>query len=176
MAKASVYDTYEDVGMAFTDQEVAEWSPKAWAEDRVLFLIQQARILHRRSTIPQISKPAWSEASAKRLLDVAAWYCRAMELEGISREEMLDLPEPRSAEGRKLTTMAQECEPEDWVGSMAAEAEAAMRKVVTMGRRASSRKDWKKADGKASNRLANCVMKEINLADHLGVQLASHSS
>jgi len=175
MATASSYDEWEDVGMAFSEETVAEWSPKEWAEGRVTYLVQQARIMQRRSTIQGLGKQVWCEDAAKRLLDVAAWYCRAMEIPGINREEALELPSPKTADGRKLTSAAQAAEPENWLGALAAGGEAAMGFVVTLGRRASSRPDWKRADGKLSNKLANCVMKEINVAAHLESQLISHS-
>lgn len=175
MATATSYDEWEDVGLAFTAEEVASYDPQKWAEDRVTYLVEKARVIQRRSTIPGLGKQVWCEEAAKRLLDVAAWYCRALEIPGIVREEALDLPSAKTADGRKLTSLAQAAEPENWLGALAAEGEVAMRYVVTVGRRASSRPDWKRAQGKQSNKLANCVMKEINVAAHLEAQLISHS-
>lgn len=170
MATAKAYDPYEDAGLAFSDTDVAEYSPKAWADERVGELMERHALMQRRYDIPRLESPEWWAQGAALLRSKIGWYCIRMELVAPAEEDW-ELPSPMSKAGKALTVAAQSVTPEDFLGSWRAEVESALRYVVTIGRRASGR--WDKAMKKKSNQLANCVHTEILACDKLEVALQS---
>lgn len=179
MATAASYDQWADAGMAFTDEELKAYGPGLWAEERVKEVLDRWAVAHRKAGLPGIEAPKWWEDVSKKMLDVVSWYCVALALPGIDREALRDgLPTPSSAEGKALTKRALDATPDGFLGSWSADAEAQMRYVVTIGRAcwmAKGTSGWKKATNKESNRLANCLMKEINLTQRLDQTLSSRS-
>lgn len=173
MAKAVVYDEFEDVGLALTDEAVREWDMEAWALERVDYLVFHARVLLKRASIPGMDKVDWCEEFAKGILDCAAWYCRITETEGLDREAARTLPSPQSGQGKMLASSAQGIDSKDYLSGFAGDADRAMVHVVTIGRRCTH---WKKADQRLSNKLANAVNKERSLTMKMHARLESHSS
>jgi hypothetical protein len=174
MAKAALYDQYEDVGMAFSDEEVAGWDPVAWGEGRVTYLLQQSRVLLRRSEL-NLGKDEWWILAAKTVYETATWYCYALELPGLDKEIAQALPSANSKDGKALTGMALDLDPDVWVTTFTAGAEAALGFTVTIGRRALSREGWTKKQTRMGNKLANCIMKEVSGGRRLEAKLLSHS-
>lgn len=177
MATATAYNDFEDPGLAFGEEELKSWNIKEFSEERVAMLINARRILIRSLEIPQISMPALRRHAAKNLRDISSWYCVAIEIPGI-KQDVEALLDPHSPEGKALTKAARDLDLADWLGDWHAPAETAMRKVVTLGRRCASVPQvsgWKKADGKLSNKLANCLMKELNAIDKLSLKLEARS-
>lgn len=157
MANAKAYDSYEDVGMAFSDDDCAAYDPEVWATERVTYL-REGELLLRRRTELDLSNPKWWQAQHVRLKNLIRWYCVALVL---PLEEDEDLPAPTSAAGKRITAKAVSLEEAGFVGEWQANAEAALRYVVTIGRRSS--KDWPKSMRSQSNKLANCVVREVNI-------------
>ena len=110
------------------------------------------------------------------LRDRIMWYCKAMYLDGPTEQELGDvLPKPQSAAGKALALAAVGLTAEKWVGQWGADAEAEMRYVVTIGRRASASCKWDRLTDKASNRLANCVNGELHAVQLLDQKIQAYS-
>jgi hypothetical protein len=172
VAKATLYDPYEDVGLAFTEDEVAGWSVTEFANDRVDTLLREALGWRKRASIPDMDKAGFSEGVASRLVNTATWYCKAIGLDGVDRSGLV-LPSAQSKEGKALAKWAQDVDPAEWVAQFLGEAQRNMTHVVTIGRRQTG---WQKAQHRLSNKLANCVMKEVHLGELLEQQLGSMPS
>lgn len=172
MARAAMYDQFEDVGMAFTEEELKAFKPEEVAEERCRVLVGHARAALRRSEIPDMPKPKWLEEVASRLIDSVTWTLKAMTLEGIDRDKVLSLPAAGSKEGKALTVEAQRWSVEELEG-LRSEGEALLRWCVTIGRRCESMGSWRKADRSRSNKLANCLVQDLNRIDRL---MDSHGS
>lgn len=174
MATATAYDSWDDPGLAFSEDDVAQWDMQAWAEERVARLCAHFHVALRRSELPGIEKPVWWRKAADKVLDLMTWYCVSMEVSGLDREAARVLPDPSSVAGKALTKQALELTPEDWLGVWASGAEGAMRHVVTIGRRKGG-KGCTKLEKKRSNKLANCVFKEISQCQRLETMLESRT-
>lgn len=170
MARAQAYDEWDDPGMAVSEDECLAYSPQEVAQGRVKEVVQAVRLLLRMNQTGQ-DKPATTEASAKRLLDVATWYCRAAGLEGVSRDEVTTLPAPSTAEGKKLSASALKTTAPDLIAMLRERAEADLRRSVTLGRRCEGARradgKWSREDRSASNRLANAILKEATTCEKL---------
>ena len=160
MARSAVYDEWEDVGLAFSAQEVAEYDPKALGEKRIAHLLESALVLERLSTIPKAEKPKWCHDAARDLLTRATWICKALTLPGIDKAAALELPPASSAEGKAITAAAQRLDLDTWLEEEISKAEACLRYAVSIGRRAESRPDWRKQDRSLSNKLANALVND----------------
>jgi len=174
MAKAKGYDDWEDAGMAFSSDELDAYQPVEWAQQRVARLCAMRQVVMRHLELPDIAKPLWWRDAAKWLRDKIGWYCTAMHLTPPTEEELGNvLPDRKTAAGKALSKEASLLDARDWLGAWAAETEAAMRYVVTIGRRASASCKWDAFTNKASNRLANCVNGELQLQRKLDETLVS---
>lgn len=173
MARSAAYDQWEDVGMAFTEGEVASFDTQAWAEQQLRELCEQLRVLFRRSQIPKSSKPEWSNKAAKALRERVTWLCKAAELPTIDFEKLYDLPDPKSVEGKSLTEQAQRLDPEAWVGELVNRTEAQTAWLVTISRRAGRKQQWKKTQWSLSNRVVNAVAGNARTLRMLQTQLES---
>jgi hypothetical protein len=166
MASAGAYDEWDDAGMAFTDEECSGYRPKVFAEKRVSAIGEAILVLMRREAIEGLPMPEWWHEVRQGLERIASWYCVSQEIPALA----LALPPSSSQEFKKLAAAAQKLDAESFVGQYLADAEANMRYVVTLGRRCmgnAKMSGWKKTDGKASNKLANCVMKERNFGEKI---------
>lgn len=165
MARAAAYDEWEDAGLALSDDEVNSYQPVQVGQKRVAQLSMAVRLLLRQVETGQ-PKTATIQDAANRLLDAATWYCRALGLEGINREELTTLPKASTAEGKKLTAQSLKLPAPDLLRSLREKAEADMRYAVTIGRRCEGPRraagGWSKENRSASNRLANSINKEMN--------------
>lgn len=160
MARSAVYDKWEDVGLAFSVEEVADYDPKVLGEKRIAHLMDAALVMERRSTLPKIDKPAFCHQVARDLLNRATGYCRALTLPGIDKSAALTLPHAGSAEGKALTARAVNMDIDAWLVEEIARVEACLRYAVSIGRRAESRTGWRKTDRSLSNKLANALVQE----------------
>lgn len=175
MASAAAYDSWDDPGLAFSEDEVAGWDMQKWAEERIALLHVHFLTALRKSELPGVEKPDWWRKAADKVLDLMTWYCVALEIPGFDREAIRKLPDPSSSAGKELTKKALDCDPKDWLGMWADGAESAMRYVVTIGRRKAG-KGCTKVEKKRSNKLANCVFKEINGNQRLETMLESRTA
>lgn len=174
MARAAAYDQYEDPGMAFSSQELADYLPGSWAEERVYKLLEIVSLAKRRSEIPG-TNPEWWKEVAKSIPPLMRWYCIAIEIDSLAAAEY-ELPDPRSKAGKVLTHTAQSLTERGFLANWQTDAEASMRYVVTIGRRAQgASKAWGKSEGRLSNKLANCVQRELSLCAKLEQGLDSRS-
>lgn len=167
MATARLYDQWEDAGMAFTEEDLESYSPQRWAEQRIEKMMGRYVVVCRRAELAE-DKPQWWKDFASGIKKVVGWYCVAMELPKME----MDSASASLTAGKRLTAQARDLTPEVALGVWQTDAEAAMRHVVTLGRRCAGR-GWKKGERSLSNKLANCVMREHTLAAKLERQLAS---
>jgi hypothetical protein len=177
MATAVAYDQWDDPGLAFSEEEIAGYLPTALATQRIEMLCYQHRVILRAVQVGAPKPVFWAKAAAK-LLDVASWYAQAVGVTGIDREACGQLPDPKSAAGKELTVVAQRLEPDSFITALAVDAELQMRYVVTIGRKcagATPISKWGKKERSLSNKLANAVKKEIDLAHKLSELLASNT-
>jgi hypothetical protein len=174
MATAKAYYEWEDVGLAFSDNELASYDPFWFAQKRVDAMAEHLLIVERKLTLA-IPMSIWVQAKVFLVQDIN-WITTPTVALGTESPLPLKLPDPKSKEGKALMVRCNELEPKDWVGLWYKDARNAMRHLVTIGRRCNTQRSvsgWKQEDKKASNRLANSVMKEIHhsgmLADLLKV-------
>ena len=161
--------------MAFTEEDLASWDMKAFANERVEHLHVLYLLAARRTQLPDMPKPTWWTDLSGKIVSVAKWYCHALDLPGLDLDAWMATPDPKTEEGKALTKHAVNAEAEDFVGQWLEDAESALRLAVTTGRRCSAKGGWKKADKSLSNKLANCIMKERNLAEKMSNELVSMS-
>lgn len=169
VATANAYDEWNDVGMAFSNTTVAEYNPQAWALERVKEVQEKVMIVRRRTEL-DLPRPVWWKDAHRRLSYVFTWYPRAMEF---PREELPELPDRKTREGKHYTALATALTEEDWLAEWTVDAEDALRYVVTIGRRCIGRSGWTKKDSKASNKLANCVKNEVDACVWLDKRLSA---
>lgn len=175
MATAFAYDAWEDPGLAFTEREVEDYDPQKLAEARRDHLLSMWAVVHRHSEL-KIEAVQWWKDAARKVLDVASWYCVACEVPAFDRAELASsLPSPSSSAGKKLTAQALDLTPEAWLGDWSASSEACMRYAVTLGRRAIGKKRGKNLK-RLSNKLANSIMKEMRTAQHLEELLSARTT
>lgn len=167
MGRASTYGEWEDVGLAFTDEEVASWTPEAWVDQRIDHLGRLVLVLDRRAGLPDVSKPQWSAKAREVLKQKANWYARCRG-EGIDWSFLSEF-DARSKGGKEITAEAVALEPSVWVDEEEADAIVDLRCFVTMCRRAK----LVRAQVKLGNRLANALQNEANAYAHLRKELAA---
>jgi hypothetical protein len=83
------------------------------------------------------------------------------------------MPDPKSAEGKALTKIALELEPDAWLGQLRTDTSARLTHAVTLGRRAGTTQRWKKARHSVSNKICNAILGDIRTADKLQKELDS---
>lgn len=176
MATASAYDQWDDPGLAFTEEDLAGWDVKVMAEERVADLLARTRLALRRAELPDLPMPdLWKEAS-KSILNAATWWCQAVTIPGVVREEATTLPPADSPEGKALTKEALNAEAAEWLAEWLADVEASLHHLVTIGRRCVTKGVWKGKEKKSlSNKAANALMKEYSLITKLEAMLESKS-
>lgn len=179
MARAKAYDEYEDAGLAFSVEELALYRPQKWAEQRVLELREMILVLKRRELLPEMPKPEWWKGVRKRCEQLASWYCVALEVPALAEDDVA-LPPPTSHAGKRLAkSAAGVVDGQVWLDEARVSSEASLKYVVTLGRRCQgnpSTSGWKLAEGKQSNKLANCIVKELYALDRLQSQLDARKS
>lgn len=166
MATAEAYDQWDDPGMAFTDEQCAEYDPKAVAAVRVNELLGYIPLALRRSQLGEKAK--WWESVAAKMTDCVTWYCVVAELPGIDRAALhaqAELVDKKAM--TQLTVVARQLgEPEEFLERWQAAVRTEMVQHVTLGRRcAGSRKisGWTKAQRSLSNKIANAVIRELHV-------------
>lgn len=172
MARAVKYDEWDDPGMAFSDDSIAEYDPASWAEAHVAGLTYSVRVLRRHAELPKATKPQWSTSAADALEKVAGWFCVALRIEAPSAEAFQP-PNPKTKEGKEVTKEAQKIDLEEWLRSHHSAAIVAMRHVVTIGRRAAGPQKWAKAQHSANNRLANALENEVRVFNRLAEEMSA---
>lgn len=180
MAVAKVYDEFEDVGLSFTEEEVRDWDPQAWAQDRVDRIVQLTLVARSRADQP-IDKEEFWKWMASGLANVATWYCRALELPGLDREEDLSLGSLSPSERKKIRAEALRIgDGEGWILEGLSSGQAALGYVVTIGRRSFMSPVGRGSRGRVSksrgNKLANAVMKEVTFFTKAEAKFNSLSS
>lgn len=173
MARSGAYDEWEDVGLAFTEEQAQSFDPQALAETHLRYLCDNLRILERRAQLPDVSKPVWFQQAAKRLKSRITWLAVAASLPSVDVAAVCELPDPKSAEGKELTKRAQMMEPEPWLGQMQADCNAHLTQLVTLGRRAATVQKWGKAQHSRSNKIANALHGDLNTSKILEELLQS---
>lgn len=176
MAKAKGYDDWEDAGKAFSTDELDEYLPTEWAQERVAKLCMTRQIVMRHLELPDIAKPLWWRKVSNVMRDRIMWYCKALHLEGPTPQELGNegLPGRNTAAGKELSRIASLLDVKEWLSEWGTDAEASMRYVVTIGRRAGVSCKWDAFTNKANNRLANCVMMEIQAVQYLDRELSAY--
>lgn len=159
MAISAHYDEYEDVGLAFTEEQVASYSIPAAAQERVDVVIRELHLLKRRTQIPDVPKFEWHQLAIKKLLPTVTWMVQVAGLEGRSAEEWLELPDSASAAGKALTKEAQLVEPLDWCAAGVQDVANALAFHVSITRR--SGRFTRGADKSLSNKYANALVAQL---------------
>lgn len=167
MARSGAYDEWEDVGLAFTDQEVATFSAQLWAETHLKELCDVVRVLLRRTQLPNMIKPQWQEQALKMMKGRVTWLSVAAALPAVDLDAVCDLPDPKTAEGKQLTQRALSAEPDLYLASVRAHWSGLMTWYVTISRRAASVQSWKKAEHSRSNKIANAALGDVRTIDKL---------
>lgn len=166
MATAYAYDSWEDPGLAFTDEEVANYDPWKLADARRDYLLSMWAVVHRRSEL-KIEAAEWWRKAAAKILDVTSWYCVSCEIPAFDRAALAEgLPPASSSQGKALTKQALDQTPEGFLGEWQASSEACMRYAVTLGRRAVGSRRGRNLK-RISNKLANSINKEMSTANYL---------
>lgn len=178
MATAEAYDDWDDPGLAFTDEQCKEYDPKAVAAVRVNELLGLVPLAIRRSQLGEKSK--WWTDIAARMTDCVTWYCVVAGLPGIDRAALHAQAEMVDKKAlTQLTVAARDIgEPEEFLAVWQARVRSEMVQHVTLGRRcAGSRKlsGWTKADRSMSNKIANALMKEINVVSKMAEALTART-
>lgn len=179
MATAASYDTWEDPGVAFGEDEIRGYVVSAVAEGRVRWLLHTAVVIEKLLALPDAPKRQWWTKAQGKMVDCTTWYCIVAGLEGIDRSSVRTLPDPSSAEGKSLASEALKMESGEFMAQWIAEARAALISHVTIGRRcASARKmsGWTKKETSMSNKVANALVKELDVALVLSTLLSSLSA
>jgi hypothetical protein len=167
VARSAAYDEWEDVGLAFTDQEVAVFSTQLWAETHLKELCDVVRVLLRRTQLPNMVKPKWQEQALKMMQGRVTWCSVAGDLPAVDMEAVCALPDPKTAEGKLLTQRALAAEPEAYLASVRTHWSGLVTWYVTISRRAASVQSWKKAEHSRSNKVANAALGDIRTIDKL---------
>jgi hypothetical protein len=178
MATAEAYDQWDDPGLAFTDEQCAEYDPKAVAAVRVNELLGLVPLAIRRSQLGEKAK--WWETVAAKMTDVITWYCVVGGLPGIDRAALHAQAEMVDKKAlTQLTVIARQLgEPEEFLAVWQASVRSEMVQHVTLGRRcAGSRKlsGWTKAERSLSNKIANAIVKEMSVAQKMADALAART-
>jgi len=177
MATAEAYDDWDDPGLAFTDEQLGEYDAKAVAAVRINYLLETIPLAVRRSQLGE--KVKWWEGVAARQLDCVTWYCVVAGLPGVDRAEVYASAEPEGKALTALTVRARDLgEPDAYLAAWTASVRSEMVQHVTLGRRCTnSRKlsGWTKADRSMSNKIANALMKEINVVGKMHEALTART-
>lgn len=177
MGVAIAYDAFEDVGMAFSDEQVASFVPSAWAEGRVKELLHQVLVIEKYLSIPNAAKEQWWRKTQAKLIDVVTWYCQVAVIPGIDRSVVRVLPSASSSEGKALAVSAHQlADSGAWMSAWLAELAQEMRCFVTLSRRCASAvriSGWKKHDKSVANKIANAIKREIDVAEEAAIRLSS---
>jgi hypothetical protein len=157
MATARALDCYEDPGMAFTEQEVMNYSTVREAEDRLVWLIELQNVMaayEKISAVGHAGARVWSQRAAKDLKRHAGYLCVAA---GIPAPDDSDF----DTEDKEFNLRAQQVEdPREWVEALIAETEGVLRRLVTLGRRAKVMQSWNKTERSVSNKFLNAVQND----------------
>jgi hypothetical protein len=176
VATASVYDEWDDPGLAYTEEQVSAYTPQAVASVRVNWLLEHVPIVLRRAQLGE--KPEWWHKVGEKMVDVVTWYCVVAEIPGIDREMIFDLG-LSDDEMKKLAVAARKLgEPEEFLAVWRSLVRSEMIQHVTLGRRcAGSRKisQWGKRERSISNKVANALFKEAEVINRLETMLVSRT-
>lgn len=170
MARSAQYDEWEDAGLAFSDDELAAFELDAWCLNHLEEMEERLKVLARRQTIPNVSKPEWTKKAGTTILGKAKWFCVAAGLPAMDLDELFDLPDAKSADGKALTQAAQALEPVEWLPGYRTELEGEVRHLVTIVRRLPTPT---KAERSKGNRVVNALLREIDGIEHLQALLDS---
>ena len=176
MATAAVYDEWDDPGLAFSEEQVAAYTPQVVAAVRVNWLLENAPLALRRSQLGE--KSEWWRKVADKMVDLITWYCVVAELPGVDREAIYELPD-----GKALTALTVEArrigDPENFLAEWRSEVRSEMIQHVTLGRRCSGSRTisgWGKRHRSISNRVANSLYREATTCSHLEGMLMSRTT
>ena len=177
MAKGQAYDADVDAALTFSTDQLDDYTPEQWAQERVAKLCAMRQVVMRRLELEMVPKPFWWKEVAKNLRDKIGWYCKAIPLVAVTPTELGEegLPSRNSKAGKELSKVASFLDEQGFIGAWGTEAEECKRYVVTIGRAASAHCKWSVAMNKQSNRLANCVTQEIEAIQKLEKSLASYT-
>jgi len=178
MATAVAYDQWEDAGLAFSEDQLKNFSPTLVAAARVNWMVEQIPIVLRRADLAGL--PKWWQEVARKMEDVMGWYCVVAVLPAVDRVDLHSLVNAGTpAERKKQTLAAHSLGTEmEFLNAWHTEVRGTMIELVTLGRRCSSStavSGWKKADKKMANKVANAVDREAHAIDVLRQQLVSRT-
>lgn len=181
MATATSYDQWEDPGLAFGEDEIAGHVVSAIAEARVQWLLHMAVVIEKLLAMPDAPKRQWWMKVQAKMVDTVTWYCRSAELQGIDRGAVKELPLPSSPAAKALATEALAvCGDEQaFIEGWTAMLKGVMVHHVTIGRRCVSAKQiskWTKKESSLSNKIANAIVKEMDVAMQAAHLLSTLSS
>lgn len=137
MAKAILYDQFEDPGMGFSADEVAAFNPAQIPTERAVWLLENVKVIERHLVLPEAAKPKWwGEVRKVILARLGRDYGRIGTVSPESIVDALVLPSADSDEGKALTVRAIRLEPQAFIDEWHASVLVALRRHVTLGRRA----------------------------------------
>lgn len=176
MATSGRYDDYEDPGMAFTEGELKAYDMQALAQERVDKLVSGVLRPAQRRMDLNLQYPAFCGILVRETKSIVTWYGVALELPMVRStiDDLLEREDPMSAEGKRITKAAQQMDFDVLLNQWEQNALGVMRRAVTIGRRCSSAtkvSGWTKADKSRSNKLANCLDREVNSVEKMIVKL-----
>lgn len=174
MATATQYDQYEDVGLAFSTEEVTGFDAKDWMRTHLVRLVEQMPVFLRRKQLEGLDHPWISWEIVRKLGDKVSWSCTtALEMPindvfGVAAVSQLweALPDPKTPEGKALTKKALDVVPRDWLVERREMLEADMRWIVTIMRRqnavlGSAGKPVSKSIRRWQNKYVHCLYREL---------------
>lgn len=184
MGVSDRYDAFEDLGLVFTEEEVNGYRLEEVANLRVAKLLDRAMVAGAILTMSDPPAPTFWKKVREVCLDAAGWMAYASQVPGVDRAEegrkvretienedslrsaeMKEKREGDPAGYRSLMSRAHRAadDPVGWSQSWGADVQMAMRRHVTLSRRAWGNRTtsgWKRSDVKMSNRITNAFVRE----------------
>lgn len=170
MATAKNLDEFEDYGLAFSEDEVKEYSVEKVAEERLSWLIENYNVIYcywRISEYGNVGSRMWSKEAFKKLKPHLAYLCIAGSLPVLDYNDLGLYESEFIARAQKIEFV------EDYVRELKVDTKSWLVRNVTLGRRASGR--WNKSDRSVSNKVCNAVLNQLTLIDKWLVELSSLS-
>jgi hypothetical protein len=145
-----------DTGLAISDTDVAEWSPLAWAQERIQYLIGLHRELHALWNISGERK--WIDKTMQSIRVVVKQYTEVCELPAIEVDEAWFAPSTQLREGKKFLAGIEHKELEDWIAVWTQEAWRARAYVATLNH---AHFAWRKGEGAAMGKEERKVFNSV---------------
>ena len=168
MATAALFDDWDDMGMAFTEEQVQAFDPMLSAASRANRLMDLVPVVQRRSWLGEL--PHWWTEVARHLTERAGWDLFVVKLPKLDVAELNAVCTSASGEALKALTLAAHKlgTPDEFLAAWRLEVNTALRMHVTLGRRCKAlprMSGWSKARGSLANKVAYALLKEYQVID-----------